>query len=377
MEALSNQHQGPPVTRSGTDNSKPGGGSSGGPSSSLGEGRVPEVSFRLELDGRIQQPPTISTGRASVSPSAGSPVGGGSTGSAGGPVSMQKCLSFPRIVTDRPTSWSISPCQSRTYLDTCNIYPQSFLGGSEKSVDPDRLSIIGHAGLLRSMSARTVELERDRPEPESVNSSGSSSRYLSPACDRVDPLTNRSTSCPSMAYTEHTGAGRTNGGLPPGTTEDVRHLLFRRGDAEEDINLEGEEIDDLPIEPNTVFPELPPDLIESCRPDPANLSLKGLKLTEDSPKPTIPPSGTKPGDVSSTDPSTTTNTGNGREKGQKGQSCTKAPPEGPFVNIRDLPRSTMSDAMKQHHVGLSSGGPNMDTNQKCLRWLNTLPAQRS
>lgn len=308
--------------------------------------RVPEVSFRLELDGR-------QTGnRTLISPS-GSSSG---TGQLAG--TMQKCLSFPRIVTDRPTTWSISPGQSRTYLDAC--YPQSFL--SEKSVDPDRLSIAGHAGLLRSMSARTVDLER-RAEPDnSLNSSDSSSRYLSPAGDHIDPLAGRSTSCPSMAYVDIPYKSE---GLPPGTSSDVRRMLFRSNDQEEDdIDLAGEEIDDLPIEPNTVFPELPPDLLtDNCKTTIGNLSLKGLQISNEK------QDTTEESRMSQTDEKNKPSISNDSKKlSNTGDD---------YVNVRDLPKSTISDAMKRRQPAFDSNSQNVDTNQKCLRWLNALPVPRS
>ena len=309
--------------------------------------RSPEVSFRLELDGRPAR-----TGN--VSPSTTSPVAG-STGP------MQKCLSFPRIVTDRSGGSSLSPCQSRLYLDAC--FPVTFLGDGDRAIDPDRLSIAGHAGLLRSMSARTVDSRQEADQ--SLNSSGSSSRYLSPAGDRINrpTLAGRSTSCPSMAYPNLTC--RTSG-LPAEAMNDIKHFPFRDRDVEDDINLDGEVITDLPIEPNTVFPDLPDDLglgedkLESRAPNKAGtLNYPGRRQSHSSLQPEV---------VKADDnrhgarPKQDLYSGDGSRAG-------------PFMNIRDLTRSAAKEAMSQPRRPDDSC--KVDTNEKCLRWLNTLPGHQS
>ena len=130
--------------------------------------------------------------------------------------------------------------------------PQIFLQPhSTASDDLERLSTLGNVGLLRSMSARTVD---SLPGVESShNSSGSGSRYFLSPCPGMDrsgeSMTARSTSCPSMAY----ASGQT---IPHGY-----HPFSRaNNDDEDDINLEGEVITDLPMEATRLFPELIPQL---------------------------------------------------------------------------------------------------------------------
>ena len=130
--------------------------------------------------------------------------------------------------------------------------PQIFLQPhSTASDDLERLSTLGNVGLLRSMSARTVD---SLPGVESShNSSGSGSRYFlspSPGMDRGgESMTARSTSCPSMACS----TGQT---IPHGY-----HPFSRANNVDnDDINLEGEVITDLPIEATRLFPELLPQL---------------------------------------------------------------------------------------------------------------------
>ena len=137
-------------------------------------------------------------------------------------------------------------------LDDKALVPQIYLQPhSTASDDLERLSTLGNVGLLRSMSARTVD---SLPGVESShNSSGSGSRYFlspSPGMDRGgESMTARSTSCPSMAYS----SGQT---IPHGY-----HPFSRaNNDDDDDINLEGEVIADLPVEATRLFPELIPQL---------------------------------------------------------------------------------------------------------------------
>ena len=119
---------------------------------------------------------------------------------------------------------------------------------STASDDLERLSTLGNVGLFRSMSARTVD---SLPGVESShNSSGSGSRYFlspSPGLERSgESLTARSTSCPSMSN-------------PSGQTIPHGYNPFCRAnneEEEEDINLEGEVITDLP----RLFPDVLPQL---------------------------------------------------------------------------------------------------------------------
>ena len=130
--------------------------------------------------------------------------------------------------------------------------PQIFLQPhSTASDDLERLSTLGNVGLLRSMSARTVD---SLPGVDSShNSSGSGSRYFLSPCPGMDrgggeSMTARSTSCPSMACSSQT--------IPHGY-----HPFSRANNAmDDDINLEGEVITDLPLEATRLFPELLPQL---------------------------------------------------------------------------------------------------------------------
>ncbi len=137
--------------------------------------------------------------------------------------------------------------------------PQIYLQPhSTASDDLDRLSTAGNVGLLRSMSARTVD---SLPGVDSShNSSCSGSRYfLSPVpggagdiggLGGVEPMTARSTSCPSMSY-QHT---------IPHAYHPFNKSNRENNDDDDDINLEGEVITDLPVEPTRLFPDLLPQL---------------------------------------------------------------------------------------------------------------------
>ncbi len=126
---------------------------------------------------------------------------------------------------------------------------------SAASDDLERLSTAGNLGLLRSLSARTVGDSSPGPGGSgpgdacalSRGSSGSG-YFLSPLQGGGvgEPMTARSTSCPSMSYQQT---------LPSGYNPFRNH-----GDEQEDINLEGEVITDLPVEPTRLFPDLIPGL---------------------------------------------------------------------------------------------------------------------
>lgn len=234
---------------------------------------------------------------------------------------MHKCRSLPRIPAANPAALGSPRIQIAA----------SMLSTSDLMLDTDQLSIAGNVGLLRSMSARTVDslIHMDR----SLASSNSGSRFLSPCGDKMDNLAARSTSCPSMAY-------------PMITCRSGSHFQLRHHADDRDVNLDGEEITDLPIEPTQNFPDLIPELREDFTPDSHNGNLPlyadicdegdGAAAAEDS----------------------------GDNNNDKSES------QGP----REVEASVSTSSTDRQRM---DGNFNVSAREKCIRWLKSLSVDKS
>ena len=211
----------------------------------------------------------------------------------------------------------------------------AMLSSSDLMLDTDQLSLAGNVGLLRSMSARTVDslVHMDR----SLASSNSGSRFLSPSGDATtDNLAARSTSCPSMAY-------------PMLTCRSGSHFQLRSSGEERDVNLDGEEITDLPIEPTQNFPDLIPELREDYTPDSHNGNLPLYSdICDDTPDGTTTPS--RADDA----PEQRQNNNDKKEQG------------GPAPEVKDAKQQQRAD-----------GNYNVSAREKCIRWLKSLSIDKS
>lgn len=214
------------------------------------------------------------------------------------PTSLSKCLSFPRLQSGSPGPEGLDP---------------RFLGAGD--VDYDQLSMVGNVGLLRSMSARTMD---SNPQHliHSLGSSESGSRYLSPCDQCAENMGARSTSCPQMSLTVLVGK-------PDAAVSGA--YLGHSPCAEPDLSAEV--IPDLPLVPSTNFPDLIPE--------------------GDAAKVTDTPD----------------------------RQNANLPPPVPDVTCNKFTKNDAKNSVlfgSKGREALRDGNFNVDAREKCLRWLKTL-----
>ena len=133
----------------------------------------------------------------------------------------------------------------------------------------DNMSTTCNVGLLRSMSARTVD---SLPGLESsASGSGSDPKFLLQLPADASNMTCRSTSCPSMAYPPFPmrSPSHQQSEKPGDPTAPHSHCGYSYVNDNRDVNLEGEVISDLPVlfDPTQNFPDIIPELqLETARP---------------------------------------------------------------------------------------------------------------
>ena len=212
---------------------------------------------------------------------------------------LQKCLSFPRLQSGEGAAARLLAAEQ----------------------DFDDVSMVGHAGLLRSMSARTVD-SLPQHMTHSLGSSESGSRFLSPCSACADNMGTRSTSCPQMTLTVLAGK--------PDAAVSGAYLGHSPC---EEPDLAGEVIKDLPVAPAANFPDLIPERKTSL-PDRQNANM--------------PSSGT-----SGMPPDVTCHQQARKSSGHQGTLVERTGPDPLAHKSRD-------------------GNYNVDAREKCLRWLKSI-----
>lgn len=218
------------------------------------------------------------------------------------PSCLSKCLSFPRLMTGSP---------GPTGLD-----PRSLIAAEQ---DYDQLSMAGNVGLLRSMSARTVDSFTQHME-HSLGSSDSGSRLLAPCHACMETMGGRSTSCPQMTLTVLAGK-------PDTAVSDS--YLGKSPCAEPDLT--GEVINDLPTAATTNFPDLIPEA-KLDSPDQQNANLPSI------PAPDV--------------------------------TCNKL--SGNLTRNNETKNSLLLERKNESRDTHRDGNFNVDAREKCLRWLKSI-----
>ena len=264
-------------------------------------------------------------------------------------------------------------------LTSCLMAPPGY-GGSSRELyhmggpgmnvgSIDNMSTTCNIGLLRSMSARTID-SLPAIESSASGESGSAKMLLQLPGGGVGDIANmaaRSTSCPSMAHPICRPLHITDGSIstkPPNTggsagTNSKSAFPFAR-----EVDLDGEIITDLPVQFNMAtggdtFPDMIPAL---------NI------------EPPVPPH------VHIMLPTGSTNSAmpvfKGAANANRSAPIPRRVPQSfeitkPFLNIGELP-GAIANKVIQGGGGASGGGRigggrvSIEANEKCMRWLNTL-----
>ena len=269
---------------------------------------------------------------------------------------MSKWPSFPRL--GRQIA-GMADNNSTTNLYTDSVSPRVSMENltlGESPKERNRLSLGDYGGLIRSASAKAVDSIPPQDSPSGSPKQKVSSYYLSPVTggDGAN-LVSRSTSCPSMACVPNSRSpAHSHCSHSPGTPQ--RRILPStpaEGEVDKDVDLEGEEIADLPIEPGQNFPDFFP---EEEKPNPGRDSVDERPL----------------------------HTRRLREKALKekyvpkynGECRLKSPPQKkndlPFgyLNIGDIPPSLARKVISEKDVYRPE--VSHDVQEKCLQWLNSL-----
>ena len=277
---------------------------------------------------------------------------------------IYKCPSFPRLpgrITPEARTFS-----GTTHADSDSISPRVSTDNlTTHDWDKDRLSLGCPVTLTRSVSARTVD--NLPPLDLSIHTvkgamdtsvSKQANQFLSPHMtgDGQTSLVSRSTSCPSMAYRRSPSAsplspespqarrhaGVTNAAYTPG---DGNANISQACRLSEDVNLEGEVIRDLPVEPSPA--QVFPDFVQPAGQD---------KRSQD---------------VGEKSSAAVRYNGEVRQR-SAGCSNRRDKARSAFVNIGDIPSTIAQKVISEQH-GLA-GLPQTDRNvkAKCLQWLNSI-----
>lgn len=210
----------------------------------------------------------------------------------------------------------------------------------------DNMSTTCNVGLLRSMSARTVD---SLPGFDSASSGSGGPKFLLQLPADMSNMTCRSTSCPSMAYppqpcrVQFQGKENETG---PEQSASRSHCGYPYGNETKDINLEGEVISDLPVlfDPNATFPDLIPDFQLETTQTPNRLSCSVR-----------------------TRPNWTVD-----KSIDNRHLCQRYELSKQFISIGELPTGIAKGVITDQAPVQGSSLPIVDVTEKCMMWLDTL-----
>lgn len=283
---------------------------------------------------------------------------------ATGEYCLYRCPSLPGM--DRHLSASARTV-STTNLETDleSLSPRVSTTTLSQDLDRERFGLFlsSMPFLARSTSARTIEgLPPEAPQLAANKTTDLlATPHVTPhvtvkrrkSCVRI---VYRSTSCPSLA-----DGGRCHASAAAWVYR--RRPVHRSQSPREDVNLEGEEIKDLPIEPRRNFPEFSPELLlpEGVGPAPNFSSAQQYR-----------PSSAygDPGVTLSIDPGTPRLGG--------AEASARHPAAGAvrnYFDVGDVPSSFSRPILIDERYAKQQRAPRL-VQIKCLQWLNSLDSNR-